>query len=269
MSRSATASTAALALLFGAATLSATPIVIAGAGTKAGIYAFDQVGGNLYSPGSISPTGLGSGSISRTAGQSVSAFAYDYSATGGDVTLAHTFEHHIAAAAPTNTSGNFNNEEDAWTTGTVTFEMGAGDIGYTYAVDGRIDQQGTSRIKMTTSLYDLTLGGGILLDQAELWPSTDAYLHTGETHPLFSGQLSGNLIAGHTYRFDYTALTQHWTIGEGLYDNPYGYTPTDAQGHFNLTLSGPAPVGAVPEPGTLALFGLGVGALALIGRRRK
>jgi hypothetical protein len=246
-----------------------TPIIVAGSNTRSTANANDGDGLASQSQ-TLNPAGYGSNSVTSVAGTASVTNGYDYSVAGNVVTLAHTFEQHLGAPSPYYYQpGFYQVEEMAQTFGSVIFTLEAGDIGYTYALDGRTVQEGTSILTLQSSLIDLTTNTTVLSDFRQIFPATDVTLQTGVSHTPNAGNLSGALVAGHTYRLNYQSYVRHNEMGHGAFGNQYGYTATDAAGHITLTLTGPAPVGAVPEPSTLALMGLGLGACALLARRRK
>jgi len=74
---------------------------------------------------------------------------------------------------------------------------------------------------------------------------------------LSGSGLAGTLLSGHTYRLAFS-----YTLGAGNTYNGDAW----GSGKLDLVLTGTA--SAVPEPGTLALFALGAGGVALARRRR-
>lgn len=74
-------------------------------------------------------------------------------------------------------------------------------------------------------------------------------------------------VDGWSYRISGTTASSTFDVGAWTYTGPDGFEG----GTTNATVTNPFPVGtyAVPEPGTVAMFGIGIGILLLGARRRR
>jgi hypothetical protein len=132
----------------------------------------------------------------------------------------------------------------------------------TYSLSGRFATDGATSSGYTyfwALLQDQTLGGTYLVrDVSQSRDTVDesfvlGVLGDADYADIYEGSLTGNLIAGHEYRFAFQMNTAALPDADG------GATAT---GNINLTIG----TVSVPEPAPLALLGLGI---ALLGLRRK
>jgi hypothetical protein len=183
-------------------------------------------------------------------------------ATGNGFTLDFSFTDRVGAPHPDLTY-TVDLQADAMLSGTFTLD--ADDVGFTYAMEADFDQAGTSMMVLHTYLYDLIEPGPSLFSVFQHDPiSTDGSMGTeAGKHAIVDSRIgwtSGDLIAGHSYGYAMNALIGHDEAA-------YGETAAEAHGTFKLAIQGPAPE-AVPEPSSLALFGLGLGGMLLAFRKR-
>jgi len=134
--------------------------------------------------------------------------------------------------------------------------------GWVY-LNGSVPQQGASYpVAVTDGLWDGTTAGpdfhfeGIHAVDFSHFSVLTAGWHTTETFGL---SLPSSIAEG-TYYLSLVDLGG--SNGDGD-DTPFAAGPA-----FELTVDDGIPDGVVPEPGTLALFGLGMAALVIRGRKR-
>lgn len=163
-------------------------------------------------------------------------------------------------------------------------------FGYYYGSGAGIQlhQLGGSINNDTTGTSPQSLATGMTLDGSGAvygLYATVCYLYTGTTctgsvtYTTGAGNFTNNIAAGNQYlgalgwnHFSYFQLTNGEEV-LGFEDSPFalGSTfDTEGQGDFNDVVIGLVAnsISAAPEPGTIAIMGLGLAGLGLIGRRR-
>ena len=193
-----------------------------------------------------------SDSVASGGGSSASA-TYDFSAT--DASALFDFQFDLAR------SGTIDSQSFA--VGDIFFDATEDSV---FIFDGLFDLIGDPRIRVDIKLRDLTIGGGaegIVFQslQQSLSTANEQFVlggMSGDSMNELIGDLTGNLIAGHSYLLDYS------------FDI---ITPADgdlgamATGSFGLQIF--SDVVSVPEPGTLGLLGIGLFALGFLRGRNK
>jgi hypothetical protein len=132
------------------------------------------------------------------------------------------------------------------------------------------DSNATSSFRYETFLFE-NLGGldAITVDATVSSSNTHLSAFSGSVYdPIFANNASiylGDLGSSSSQPFSFMAPTGTFMV---VASTNFG---GDLTGNFSFTVNGTniAAVSAVPEPGTLAMFGLGVGVLGVVARRRK
>lgn len=122
------------------------------------------------------------------------------------------------------------------------------------------DVTSSGRVYFQTYLYDYTNGIHLSYDIQESYNTLNENIVVGgaggDSWNGSIGSLSGNLIAGNTYQYYWETLIQAYPDGDG---------GASASGNFTLVLG--SDTAAVPEPASIAMWG--IGALGMMFARRK
>lgn len=143
------------------------------------------------------------------------------------------------------------------------------DANTTFSISGFNDMTGLAAIYMDVTFYDLTDNAQLFRENEFSLATTDELFSLngvadGDNFNNISGSLTGNLIAGHDYRFYFSSYIQDYMND---YDGSGGYVRNIAAiAESNVTLS----IGtsaSVSEPPLLALLSIGLVGIGFTRRK--